>query len=694
MTSNSSLNYPVEYYYPEFLESRSDDPLKSPSSRLPITTSIDNGIGASTQVPINIQHKNDTSIKRKPINTNQPLTNIAHNIVTDQGLPDVDITRSLKTDPKKNLLRDPAARNIPRLIVDDNVIKQTVIRPPKIISTTNLDDNLQQITKVNKINHVQQPLPYTYTNEYLTNQIQPYELMQQYPVSYVENQQVIDEHWKKEVLIDNEGVVTIEPIKYDKDTYDGPFGLTRQGALIFYLGMAIFTILAGVFLIMTGIFYSQNYPDGSSTTGQLTGMCICAFAFYVGLQLILIGLWHQKYRQENPTKIIKKTNQHNESSTHLKSSMEHNEPYNYSYQQQIDYTPYDYYSNPPYVSNANEQMLLQQPGAVTGAASYEPVVWPSNVEIETQPDSKFLQPMEWAYGKPVGNPTSLTSAHTSVPITNNISEKKSNNHYKQKTVQANPAKPKFDNLFPNSIVTETPLPTLSKAPETNDLIRTIVDKEKTIKKNLPNDSLTTKNFNRIRPFDGETESSTVISSTHRSHPSHRHRRQRRHHSSSSCSSCSSNDFNSNINYNSHHYQQKHSEPIPNTTIRQTSKTNKATHRDTILENIPNVHDSRLEQIPVVRRTIIIEPYSTQSNSEIVNKSHTDKTGKFRLNKNQYNETNTNSKTRNITIESSNNTMTDTQLEDVNDDIDENENFKKKKTNKTSSTKIAHNAYYN
>jgi hypothetical protein len=122
---------------------------------------------------------------------------------------------------------------------------------------------------------------------------------------------------------------------------------------------------------------------------------------------MLIGLWHQKHRQENPTHIVQKPTKHNESATHLKSSMEENVPYDYSYQQQYDYTqqqqqydytPYENYSNPPYTSNTNEQLLLQQPGAATGAAYYDPVVWPSNVEIEAQPDSKFYQPMEWSLG--------------------------------------------------------------------------------------------------------------------------------------------------------------------------------------------------------------------------------------------------------------------------------------------------------
>ncbi len=197
--------------------------------------------------------------------------------------------------------------------------------------------------------------------------------------------------------------------------------------------MGIFTLLAAVFLIVTGVFYGQSklnkntlifmsilfsdYPDASTNTAKVAGMGVCAFSFYLGLQLILIGLWHQLYRQENPVRKIKKRSTvHNESSEHLKSSMEVNDPYDYSYQPPVDYAPYGYYSNPPYVSNVNEQMLLQQPGAATGAGVYDPVVWPSNVEIETQPDPKFLQPMELSFGiqQPAGNVISPTETHTSM----------------------------------------------------------------------------------------------------------------------------------------------------------------------------------------------------------------------------------------------------------------------------------------
>jgi hypothetical protein len=152
-------------------------------------------------------------------------------------------------------------------------------------------------------------------------------------------------------------------------------------------------------------------------------------AFYLGLQLLFIGLWHQKYRAENPTTITRKSNKHDDSSAHLRTSMENDNQYDYSYQQQPDYsyqqqpdyTQYENYSTPPYVSNVNEQMLYQQPDP----AYYDATVWPSNVEIEAQPDPKFFQPMDWSYGQqqqqqplPANEmPPQTTTILTSVPDT-------------------------------------------------------------------------------------------------------------------------------------------------------------------------------------------------------------------------------------------------------------------------------------
>jgi len=109
--------------------------------------------------------------------------------------------------------------------------------------------------------------------------------------------------------------------------------------------------------------------------------------------------------------------------------MEENEAYNYgySYQQPTDYTSYENYSNPPYISTINEQMLSEQPYVATGAGSYGPVIQPSNIEVETQldpklwpanidaethPDAKFFQPMELTYGPQ----TTFESASTALPF--------------------------------------------------------------------------------------------------------------------------------------------------------------------------------------------------------------------------------------------------------------------------------------
>ncbi|CAF3360407.1 unnamed protein product [Rotaria socialis] len=675
MTSDPSLTYPADYYYPEFIESRPDDPLKSPSPRLQVTTSIDKGIGSTVKPSKNADRKTETVTKTTSANRNQSVTNVPFDVVTDHGLPDTGITQALRADPKKNLLRDPAARNIPRLIVDDSVIKQN-IRTPKIV-TTNGSDNLDQTKKFNKTNNGKQTPVGRQANGDFNNRFIPPEPVQQYPISYVDNQQAIDDYWKKEVRVDNEGLVTIEPIKYDRESYEGPFGLTRQGAVIYYVGMGIFTLLAGIFLIMSGIFYAQNYPSGSSQTGVLTGLCICGFAFYIGLQLILIGIWHQKYRYEHPKKPQADIDERNDSKTRLKSAMEVNEQYNYPYQQPIDYPPYEYYPNPPYASNMSEQMLLQQPGAATGAAYYDPVVWPSNVEIDARSDARFSQPTDSLYGQ---DRTSRTPAHTAVSLRTTNSMPKSHHNNSNKPVEVKQPNAKFDNLFPNSIVTEETLPNLTKAPETNDLIRKIMAHETTAEKRSPHRSSRRKNANRIKPFDREAASSIISSSNHQSSGSHHHRRRRRRHSYSSCSTCSNDSYDrylSDANFNPRQDQKQDptslslnfTPQIPETTTNNPQKTNKQSYRDTGygarktdniyntngLEDIPNARDYRVEQNPVIRRTVIVEPHPTQSNSIAVANPRIDKT-------------------KQKTTEKNNTRMATIHLKDVYEDMNENENF--------------------
>ena len=219
MASTSPHAYPAEYYYPEFIDSRPEDPIKSPQPHFPISTSIDNGIGSSTKV----ESTNEIPIKKKPINKKQTTTGIALDVVTDHGLPATDITQTLKSDPKKSLVRDPAERNIPRLIVDDSIIKQT-IRAPKIV-TTNLDDNFEQTKKSTQINSGRKSIANGHINGDLANRAKSRELQQyhhqqqqqqqqqqlaQQTIKHVEDEPPIDDYWKREVLINDEGVVTIE----------------------------------------------------------------------------------------------------------------------------------------------------------------------------------------------------------------------------------------------------------------------------------------------------------------------------------------------------------------------------------------------------------------------------------------------------------------------------------------------------
>lgn len=148
-------------------------------------------------------------------------------------------------------------------------------------------------------------------------------------------------------------------------------------------------------------------------------MGVCAFVFYFGLQMILIALWHQKYRQENPKKIVSQASLQNDSTTQLKTAMETNEQqFDYPYGQPIDYSAYGAsYPATPYVANGNNQMLLQQPGGAIAAPYYDPVVWPSSVEVDGQLDPKFYQPMEMIYGQPISGDSLTVSPYPAAPMT-------------------------------------------------------------------------------------------------------------------------------------------------------------------------------------------------------------------------------------------------------------------------------------
>ncbi|CAF4266391.1 unnamed protein product, partial [Adineta steineri] len=105
---------------------------------------------------------------------------------------------------------------------------------------------------------------------------------------------------------------------------------------------------------------------------------ICAFAFYLGIQIILIGLWYQKYRQEHPKKKIP-----------------HQKP-------RLMYTPYGYYLYPQYFSDINEQLHMQQYGT-----------------LKTEPDTKTVpltKPVEVISAKPEANNMRTNSDIKEQPI--------------------------------------------------------------------------------------------------------------------------------------------------------------------------------------------------------------------------------------------------------------------------------------
>lgn len=121
MTSKLPFAYPSDYYYPEFADNR---PLEDPNPPPPVL---------STAITTTTNH-HQLMTKR----TKSPAGNMGFDVKTNQGLPEVDINQASKVDPKKNLIRDPAERNVPKLIVDHSIIKQST--QPSITPVTNLDD--------------------------------------------------------------------------------------------------------------------------------------------------------------------------------------------------------------------------------------------------------------------------------------------------------------------------------------------------------------------------------------------------------------------------------------------------------------------------------------------------------------------------------------------------------------------------
>ncbi|CAF0807854.1 unnamed protein product [Adineta ricciae] len=331
MTSRSRSFDP---YTPQYIDSRVEDPVLVPSTHDLFSRSI-------------------TAASNYEQFSRTPSTTIEPHVIRNRGLPDTVITDSVQSRRDRNILRDPVGQNIPRSITHDNYnfTKQstrTLTHP-----VPNQDNKPVEIDKL-QTNYANTHLPRR--NQLQAKTIEP--LKKQRPPKPAEDVQPTSGYWKAGTLFNSKGIVAIGPIVYDEDSYAGPFGLNRVGSYIFYIGMGVFTLLAGIFLLMTAVFYNQKYPDPNTNAGTLAGVVVCAFAFYLGFQLILIGLYTQKYRQEHPKKRIP-----------------HKKP-------RLVYTPFGYYLYPQYFAEVNEQLHMQGYGLSNSEQNVKPEQTTKPVEVK------------------------------------------------------------------------------------------------------------------------------------------------------------------------------------------------------------------------------------------------------------------------------------------------------------------------
>ncbi|CAF1576651.1 unnamed protein product [Rotaria magnacalcarata] len=148
---------------------------------------------------------------------------------------------------------------------------------------------------------------------------------------------------------------------------------------------------------------------------------------------------------------------------------------------------------------------------------------------------------------------------------------------------------------------------------------------------------------------------------HHHRPRHHHHHHHHHHRSPSYSddSYDSYDYHQGSYSDHHHHHQYTSLPriivpqLPKIITPTPRNTNTSIFRDVGINtgaetkimkdsgvtvdfiDAPNLADRRLEQIPVIRRTIIVEPYPAQPTSQIVVKPRTDMIGKVRLGRNMH-----------------------------------------------------------
>lgn len=207
----------------------------------------------------------------------KPLQSIALQIATDQGLPEEGINRALTIEPWKVLVRNPAERNISKINLTNETVREAVQLP-----VTDLDDP-------------RAPHPYQLYNDNPEQSYKSTEALQSVPNSIRSllspgqpgrvkgnEQERSDEHWKKQAFATREDLVSVAALleicqtflsfvqmfKYDVDEYVGPFGFDRSGSLKFYIVTALFTLLSGALLIMTGVFYLQSIAREKESTSH------------------------------------------------------------------------------------------------------------------------------------------------------------------------------------------------------------------------------------------------------------------------------------------------------------------------------------------------------------------------------------------------------------------------------------------
>ena len=127
-----------------------------------------------------------------------------------------------------------------------------------------------------------------------------------------------------------------------------------------------------------------EFPDSNSDTAKIIGMGVCGGVLYCSIQMILIGIWHQRYLYEKSLRPVVKREIKPPSPIYNPASVEPVPVADRSnaYIEDLDTTKEHLDYAPAQFTIINEQVLLRQPGAATGAGSYDSVVWPSNIEVQ------------------------------------------------------------------------------------------------------------------------------------------------------------------------------------------------------------------------------------------------------------------------------------------------------------------------